>query len=174
MATGELRPTAAQDEFWHYQRDGGEPVTAMFNVAEYAQFHGVVSEDVLARAIRRTVAEVEILNLGFRPTSEGVRLRPRVPEWELRTIDFTAFGDPEAAAHAWMAADLDTAVDLVDDVLFTHAILRVGPERVWWYHRVHHILLDGYGLAMFAGRVATVYSALAAGREPAAPRFGSL
>ncbi|RDI63397.1 condensation domain-containing protein [Nocardia pseudobrasiliensis] len=174
MSTVELRPTAAQDEFWHYQRDGDEPVTAMFNVAEYAEFHGSVSESVLARAIRRTVAEVEVLNLGFHPTSEGVRLRPSMPEWVVHTIDLTDSADPFAAAHAWMAADLDTAVDLVDDVLFTHAILRVGPGRVWWYHRVHHILLDGYGLAMFARRVAAVYSALTAGREPAAPRFGAL
>ncbi len=174
MSTVELRPTAAQDEFWHYQRDGEDPVTAMFNVAEYTEFHGPVSEAVLARAIRRTVAEVEVLNLGFHPTSDGVRLRPAAPEWDVRTIDFTDVADPCAAAHAWMAADLDTAVDLVGDVLFTHAILRVGPERVWWYHRVHHILLDGYGLAMFARRVGAVYTALTAGREPAAPRFGSL
>ncbi|MFI5780726.1 condensation domain-containing protein [Nocardia sp. NPDC051570] len=174
MSTDELRPTAAQDEFWHYQVDGPEPVTAMFNVAEYAEFHGPISESVLAQSIRQAVAEVEVLNLALCPTADGVRFRRRVPDWEVRTVDVSGHDDPVAAAEAWMAADLDTAVDLVTDVLFTHAILRLGPGRVRWYHRVHHILLDGYGLAMVARRVAEIYTALAGGGEPAAPRFGSL
>ncbi|MCM6772496.1 condensation domain-containing protein [Nocardia sp. CDC159] len=174
MPSNELRPTAAQEEFWHYQQDGPDPVTAMFNVAEYAEFHGPVSETVLARAIRWAVGEIEVCNLGFAQTPAGVRLRPRTPRWEVRTVDLSGHDDPLAAAAAWMAADLDTPVDLVADELFTHAILRLGSERVWWYHRVHHILLDGYGLAQVARRVAQVYTALLAGREPAPSRFGSL
>ncbi|MBF6328354.1 condensation domain-containing protein [Nocardia transvalensis] len=174
MPSAEQRPTAAQEEFWHYQQDGPDPVTAMFNVAEYAELHGPISEPALARAIRRVVAETEVLNLRFHPTPDGLRLAPETPDWDVQIVDLSDHDDPVAAAREWMSADLDTAVSLDKDVLFTHAILRLGPDHVRWYHRVHHILLDGYGLALVARRAAEVYTAAVEGREPAAPRFDSL
>ncbi|KZM72580.1 condensation domain-containing protein [Nocardia terpenica] len=167
-----MRLTAAQAEFWGYLQP--DPVTAMFNVAEYADIRGPVDTDLLAAAIRRTVSEVEVLNLRVHATPEGPRFRPVTPDWQLHRVDLSADPDPRAAAEAWMAHDLDTKVRVDADTPFTHALLRLGPEQVLWYHRVHHLMLDGYGLALVARRVAAVYTALADGRDPGAAQFDSL
>ncbi|HEY4455573.1 MAG TPA: condensation domain-containing protein, partial [Pseudonocardiaceae bacterium] len=47
-------------------------------------------------------------------------------------------------------------------------------DRVIWYHRVHHIAMDGYGLGLFARRVAEVYTASVEAQETPEPWFGSL
>ena len=46
------------------------------------------------------------------------------------------------------------------DSLFLYALLRLGPERFFWYVRYHHLCMDGFGGALIAKRVAQVYSSL--------------
>ncbi|MER0245715.1 amino acid adenylation domain-containing protein, partial [Streptomyces sp. HSW2009] len=95
------------------------------------------------------------------------------PEPPLR-IDLRGEGDPDAVAAAWMDGDRAVPVDLENGVLVRHALLRVGEQRWLWYHRCHHILLDGYGFFQLAQRVAEVYQALAVGAEPSPSPFGSI
>jgi hypothetical protein len=73
-----------------------------------------------------------------------------------------------------MTGDLARVVDLSTGPVFGHAVFRLAPNRVLWYHRVHHIAIDGYGLGLFARRVAEVYTASVEGGEPPARWFGSL
>ena len=47
------------------------------------------------------------------------------------------------------------------DPLFLYALLRLGPERFFWYVRYHHLCMDGFGGALIAKRVAQIYSSLA-------------
>ncbi|AUA17307.1 Dimodular nonribosomal peptide synthase [Streptomyces malaysiensis subsp. malaysiensis] len=49
--------------------------------------------------------------------------------------------------------------------LFLGAVLRVSDDRTLLFHRVHHIALDGAGMALFAERVAEVYSHLSEGSQ---------
>src|SRR5262249_30269862 len=46
--------------------------------------------------------------------------------------------------------------------------------RFFWYARYHHIVMDGYCLALIARRMAEVYTALAAGLTADAAPFSSL
>ena len=41
-----------------------------------------------------------------------------------------------------------------------YALLRLGPERFFWYVRYHHLCMDGFGGALIAKRVAEIYSSL--------------
>jgi amino acid adenylation domain-containing protein len=89
-------------------------------------------------------------------------------------IDFRDRPDPEAAAHEWMNAEFRRPLDLFTDRLIDSATLRVADHRYFWYTRVHHILLDGYGAAAFAERAAAVYTARATGTEIPPNRAGTL
>ena len=89
-------------------------------------------------------------------------------------IDVSAAADPQAAAERWMKADLAKPIDLTDGPLFAFALFKAAPDRFFWYSRYHHIVMDGFGFALVARRVADVYTALAAGRTADAGPFGSL
>jgi enterobactin synthetase component F len=166
--------SAAQEGIWTGQQfDQDSPA---FNTAEYVVINGPVDVRLFTEALRRTVGETDALNVVFRADADGrpsQRFRPDEP-WPVHVVDVADADDPMAAALAWMRADLAHPVDLRADLVFCHALFPIGPELFLWYHRVHHIALDGYGLSLFARRVAEVYTALVEDREPPACGFAPL
>ncbi|MFC9892196.1 amino acid adenylation domain-containing protein [Nocardia sp. NPDC127579] len=164
--------TPAQLGMWYAQQlDPGVPLYE----AQYIEMRGRLDIDALADACRRAAREFGsgILRLAendlgpYQLTDE--RLEPRV---EYR--DFRMTADPDAAALRWMRTDVAEPIDLLADRLGRTALLRVGPERVLWYSRIHHIVLDGFGSVTMLYRVAELYNAALAGEEPKAVAAASL
>ncbi len=163
--------TGAQTGIWLAQQI--EPDSPAYNIGCYVELSRPSGPDGLplpdgpdvprlAAAVRRAVREAESLHVVFgeaedRPVQTLHRPEDRSPD----VLDLTGEADPEAAARAWMDADLARVADLARGPLFTHALLRVGPHRVWWYHRYHHLLTDGYGILQIIYRVAELYGAAA-------------
>ncbi|MFJ3493811.1 amino acid adenylation domain-containing protein [Streptomyces sp. NPDC086091] len=165
---------AAQEGIWAGQQlDTGSPA---YNTAEYVRIDGPVDPDVLDRALHHVVAETEALNVTFVTDATGRPHQVATPagRWHTHHADLTGEPDPHASALAWMEQDLARPVDLTRGPVFGHALLRTGPREHLWYHRVHHIALDGFGLSLVARRVAQVYTALAAGDPVPDSGFGTL
>jgi len=152
------------------------PEPAAYNTAEYVFIDGPLDPELFERALRTAVAEADALNVRIvdGPDGPGQRLGA-APKWALDIVDLSECPDPYAAEQAWMAEEVSRPLDLFGDrPLFAHALIKTAAHQHVWYHRVHHILLDGYGAGLLARRVAAVYTALAAG-DDAGPRvFGEL
>ncbi|QKV96264.1 amino acid adenylation domain-containing protein [Streptomyces sp. NA02950] len=170
--------SGAQEGIWFAQRL--DPANAAYNTGEYTEISGPVDTGLFETALRRAIAEAETFGLRFTETEDGPRaLLARAGDggagnngdgcghdWPLHRVDVSAEPDPRAAAEAWMRADLATPVGLTEGPLFAEVLFTVGPDRFLWYQRAHHILLDGYGYTLVVRRVAEIYSALEAGRDP--------
>ncbi|WP_327693505.1 amino acid adenylation domain-containing protein [Streptomyces sp. NBC_00459] len=165
---------AAQEGVWTGQRL--DPDSPAYNTAEYVHIHGPVDPAVFEAALRQVVAETEALNVSYVVDDQGQPWETAAPTgaWRPHTADLTTEPDPHAAALAWMDEDMARPVDLTCDHVFGHALLRIAPDEYLWYHRVHHIALDGFGLSLVARRVAEVYTALAAGEPVGESGFGTL
>ncbi|MFJ1609450.1 amino acid adenylation domain-containing protein [Streptomyces sp. NPDC088253] len=165
---------AAQEGIWTGQQL--DPDSPAYNTAEYVLIDGPVDTAVFDTALHHVVAETEALNVAFVVDDQGRPWQTVAPagDWRLHTADLTVEPDPHAAARAWMDEDMARPVDLARGPVFGHALLRTGPEQYLWYHRVHHIALDGFGLSLVARRVAQVYTALTAGEPVADSGFGTL
>ncbi|MER6492125.1 amino acid adenylation domain-containing protein [Streptomyces griseorubiginosus] len=165
---------AAQEGIWagHHL----DPDSPAYNTAEYVHIHGAVDPTAFEKALRHAVAETEALNVRFVTDETGRPWQVSVPgiNWEPHIADLTSAADPHQAALAWMAQDIAHPLDLERDPVFGHALLRTGPDEFFWYHRVHHIALDGFGLSLVARRVAQVYTALVEGAPPGESGFGTL
>ncbi|MFG5718554.1 amino acid adenylation domain-containing protein [Streptomyces murinus] len=175
MPTPERRPLlAAQEGIWAGQQlDTDSPA---YNTAEYLCVAGPLDTALFERALRHVVAETEALNVTFDTDGTGRPWQIDTPAdgWHLHLADLTAEPDPRARASAWMDQDMARPVDLTRGPVFGHALLRTAPEEFLWYHRVHHIALDGFGLSLVARRVAQVYTALTAGEPVPESGFGTL
>ncbi|MBG0815484.1 non-ribosomal peptide synthetase [Planomonospora sp. ID82291] len=168
--------TGAQAGIWFAQRlDPGNPV---YNTADRVDVHGALDPALFERALRRGLAEAEPLRLRF--TEEPAQYLPECDSLRdsITVLDLRGEDDPEAAAEAWMRADVRTPVDPVDGgadgSLSRHALLRLADDRFTWYLRVHHLLIDAYAMAMLVGRVAEIYGALADGLPSGPSPFGGL
>ncbi|MEU4928630.1 amino acid adenylation domain-containing protein [Streptomyces yokosukanensis] len=165
---------AAQEGIWTGQQL--DPDSPAYNTAEYVHIDGPVDTTVFDAALHHVVAETEALNVAFAADDQGRPWQTDAPagDWHLHTADLTAGPDPHAAALAWMDQDMVRPVDLARDAVFGHALLRIAADQYIWYHRVHHIALDGFGLSLVARRVAQVYTALMAGEPVEDSGFGTL
>ncbi|MCP2170053.1 non-ribosomal peptide synthetase, partial [Goodfellowiella coeruleoviolacea] len=170
--SGRLRALPSQHGIWYGQAIA--PDSPHYNCAVRLTIDGPLDPGLLERAVRHAAGEAEALRVVLAQDDEGLWQVPWTGDVPFHGVDLTCAPDPEAAAGEWMAADLATPVRLGDGPLFTHALLRTGPESWEFYLRYHHIVLDGFGQLLYLRRIAELYSAFTVGATPPATRFAPL
>ena len=157
--------SAAQHGIWSGQQF--DPRSALYNTGECLELLGALDAALFESCVRRTVREAEALHARFLPGADGPvqHLEPR-EDWELVRVDVREAADPWAAARDWMREDLARPVDLTQGPLFAQVLFQAGPERFFWYQRIHHVAMDGYGFSLLTRRVAELYTAHGSGRAP--------
>ncbi|MBE9374453.1 amino acid adenylation domain-containing protein [Saccharopolyspora sp. HNM0983] len=178
---GSMPLSAAQAGIWFAQQlDGQNPI---YNTSEYVEIRGAVDGQLFESALRQVIAETDSLRIRLVGDPAGTQQPRQVVEpaggFELPVIDVSAAPDPGAAALERMRADLAEPVDLTRERgrsggLFTAMLFKIADDRWWWYQRIHHVAIDGYGFSIVLRRVAEVYSALVAGQDPGPSPFGPL
>ncbi|UUM20783.1 condensation domain-containing protein [Mycoavidus sp. SF9855] len=162
--------SAAQIEIWLAEQLN--PDCPVYNIGQFTEIHGAVDPTLFEAALRQVIAEAESLRLQFIDGDDGPQQYVGSPDWSLPLIDVSTDVDPQAAAEAWMRADYEQPADLLHSPLFCYALLKVAPERFFWYQRTHHIVMDGVGFALIAQRMAQVYSARVKGVAASECPFG--
>ncbi|MEU7717517.1 amino acid adenylation domain-containing protein [Streptomyces tibetensis] len=148
--------TDAQLGIWYaHQLD---PSGTGYQGAQYVDIDGPVDVPAFVAAVHRAVEETGTLRVTIADGPDGPVLAADLSPWRVEVTDVQEHDDPQAAAHARMAADLARPVDLSRGPLFTQALFVLGPRRHLWYQRAHHIVMDGYGHALVTRRVAELYA----------------
>ncbi|TDQ50729.1 non-ribosomal peptide synthetase [Actinorugispora endophytica] len=147
--------TGAQTGVWLAQQVA--PEDPVYNIAWTLAVDGDVDLDRLRAAVRRAVGEAESVHVRFTDADGTPRQVPAPADPEPAVLDLRADPDPDAAALAWMRADLDTPADLARGPLTTQALIRVGADRVLWYQRYHHLVMDAFGCALVTARAGALY-----------------
>ncbi|GAA2265369.1 hypothetical protein GCM10010145_42900 [Streptomyces ruber] len=170
-----LQLSDAQLGIWLAERAGLARPGA-YQQAEYLVLDGAVDTGLLAAAVTRTAADCEAVNVRVSGTADSSPVQRLVPgtEHTAEVVDLREAPDPDAAALEWMRARTAAAGGSDDGPLFLGAVLRVADDRSLLFHRVHHIALDGAGMALFAERVAEVYGCLLDGRAVPGSGWGGL
>ncbi|MGF9980012.1 non-ribosomal peptide synthetase DhbF [Bacillus subtilis] len=165
--------TGAQTGIWFAQQL--DPDNPIYNTAEYIEINGSINIALFEEALRHVIKEAESLHVRFGENMDGPwqMINPS-PDVQLHVIDVSFEPDPEQTALNWMKADLAKPVDLGYDPLFNEALFIAGPDRFFWYQRIHHIAIDGFGFSLIAQRVASTYTALIKGQTAKGRSFGSL
>ncbi|MGH3855800.1 MAG: condensation domain-containing protein, partial [Pseudonocardiaceae bacterium] len=166
--------SAAQREIWFAEQrlNMGNRV---YKIGEYTEIHGPVSSLVFETALRRVVSEVDSLHVRFVEGNDGPRQVVQLSsDWLMPVVDVSAEPDPHTAAQAWMTADMARPMDLTRGALFSYALIELRPDLFVWYQSYHHIVMDRFGFALIARRLAEIYTAFAEGQECIQNGWGSL
>ncbi|MDN0194390.1 non-ribosomal peptide synthetase [Streptomyces sp. S.PNR 29] len=165
--------SAAQREVWLAQQLA--PTSRRYRIAEFLDIAGEIDPALFESALRRAVEEAEAMHARFfEDAGEPWQVIEQRTGWDFPVLDFSGETDPREAAEAWMRAETARPMDLTRDNLFSFALLRLGPQRCIWYQGYHHIVVDAFTWALFARRVAELYSAQATGAPAGETPFGPL
>ncbi|MFE3960145.1 non-ribosomal peptide synthase/polyketide synthase, partial [Nocardia sp. NPDC059091] len=162
----------AQLGIWYSQHlDPQVPI----NIAQYVELRGELDIELLERAM---VHGSEEFGSGFlrivERDGEPMQMVDHSLDRTIYHVDFTGEADPAAAAHAWMRAEYSAPLDLTRDRLIKTAMLKLADGHYYWYARIHHIVLDGFGAVTYLTRVAELYTAFVQGVEPAPHKLTDL
>ncbi|MFE6613991.1 non-ribosomal peptide synthase/polyketide synthase [Amycolatopsis sp. NPDC057786] len=150
--------TPAQQGIWLAQQlDPADPV---YTIGWVAELRGDVDIARLGEAVRRAVAEAECLHVTVELDGDTPVQRPVAPG-EVAVLDFTGEPDPELAADEWARAELAVVTDPARGPLTAHALLVLAADRVRWFQRYHHLVMDAHGQAVLTRRAAALYSGTA-------------
>lgn len=156
--------SAAQTGMWFAQKLSSPD--SIFNLAEAIEIHGPIDPALFKAALRQAAMEADTVRVRFIEGIDGPRqtIAPFF-DADIPFIDVSAEPD-QGIAESWMMAELTQPVDLLTGTFWKSALFKVAADHFIWYHRGHHIVMDGFSGGLFARRVANIYSALAEGSLP--------
>lgn len=151
--------SGAQSGIWFAQQL--EPENPIYNVGEYIEIKGRLNRGCFELALRQVIKEAEALRVKFGVNEQGPWqvVRPLF-DFPLHFMDVSTEKNPQQVAKKWMKDDLSRPVDLLRESFFRQVLFKVENERYFWYLRMHHIVMDGFGSTLISQRVADVYTAL--------------
>ncbi len=174
MSDGVILPlSTAQRGMWVGQQIA--PEGAIFKIAEAIELHGTIDACLLQQALLQVTREMETLRVRIVQPA-GLPYQMIMPEFTdgIELLDFTAEMDPRAAAYRFMQAELSSPFDFETAPVWVSAILKLSETSWFWYHRAHHIMLDGFSGGMVMRRVAELYTALRQNQQPAPAAYHAL
>jgi amino acid adenylation domain-containing protein len=159
-----------QQRLWFL--DQIDPGTALFNIQDVLTFRGRFRQDALEAALSEVVRRHEVLRTGF-TTIEGVAAQMIGPAAaiSLRVVDLTSCPRDEreeALADLCYAASQEPFV-LSRPPLFRAKLAKMGKQDHRLLLTLHHIVADGWSLAVLHREIEALYSAFCDGRPSPLP-----
>ncbi|CAQ82975.1 MULTISPECIES: condensation domain-containing protein [Photorhabdus] len=151
--------TQAQQYYWHEFSLHSEKVVS--TVAHYLDIQGNVDQEALCKAITMMISETDVLSIRFQLLKEE-RFPSQQPNQattpQLKFIDLQTQPDAFQTALQLMRADVESPLNLLTQPLSAQWLFKLSESHYLWYNRAHHILLDGFGMALIEHHCAHFYS----------------
>ncbi|MDV6273696.1 amino acid adenylation domain-containing protein [Rhodococcus erythropolis] len=130
------------------------------SIAQYVDVDGPLDIDLLTAASKQTGREIGSGYLRLVEVDGVARQWLDVDmDDSLDVVDLRTESDPESAAREWMRREHTAAIDPFTDRLVRLAVLVLRDDHSYWYSRIHHVALDGFGAMSMMNRTAEIYTA---------------
>jgi len=167
----ELPLSEGQLEKWLAGQYGGL-ATLAFNESFRLQLQGPLDVAALRRALETVWLRHEAFRLGFAPDGKTQRLHPPMP-LPLVELDYSVDADADAAAARFQAygeAQMGVAFDTSTPPLVRISLVKLAEHSHGLHVLTHHLVMDGWSVAVFLGELASCYNAeLGGGPAPLGP-----
>ncbi|MCG8419701.1 MAG: amino acid adenylation domain-containing protein [Proteobacteria bacterium] len=160
----------AQQRLWFV--DQVAPGTATYNIPQAFRMRGPVDLGVLERNLCDIVKRHEALRTVFNAEEgELMQVVDESRQLEVARIDLSDRPEAEREAEVLRLARQDATrpFDLSDDLLLRATLITLGEHDCVLILNVHHIVCDGWSLAIFFDELSQLYRAYAAGKSSPLP-----
>jgi enterobactin synthetase component F len=151
------------------------PQSTAFNIAEYVEMKGFIDVVHFTSAIEQLINEADCIRSQILEVDDEIlQIVHQTKEDYFSLLDVSSAENPHNAAVKWMTDDMMQPLTKPNDKLWRSNLIKVGENHYYWYHRCHHVALDGFGGNLLTLRLAEIYTALLENRDTGPNPFGSL
>lgn len=160
----------AQTGLWFAQRL--DPYNPIYNTGQYLQIEGPLNVEAFRQAVNQAHCEAPALAMQVvEESDETYMVRGECPELQIE--DLRGVVNPYLTARERIAADMNIPLDPTRDALVAERLFVLGDQRFIWYQRIHHLVVDGYGVSLMTRRICDLYVARVLDRAPQSAPFGA-
>jgi glycopeptidolipid biosynthesis protein len=164
--------TRGQLDIWLAQETGQS--STEWQIGFFVRIEGPIERDSLEWAFRRVLRESEPVRAAFIEVDGQVFQKAiDYTDVEVPFYDVSSSADPVQEAHEIGQSIQRTPMPFTGP-LFKFALVRTRLDEFYLFAYCHHIVIDGFGLALIGHRAASVYSAIVSGAPIPPALFGSL
>jgi pristinamycin I synthase 3 and 4 len=162
----------AQQRLWFIaQMDGGSQA---YHVPLAWQLHGDLNKSALRRALDRIVFRHEVLRTTFRVIN-GNPVQHVVPSatsrFHLNEHDVRGLPEPLTARDYLVGQEVNAPFDLENGPLIRGLLIRESEQEYTLVINMHHIISDGWSVAIFASEFGALYRAFSRGEHDPLPEL---
>ena len=144
-----------------------EPSSPRYNVGVVLKTNHHVDPSTLAQAIELLRKKMDILNVQFTSNTAGniVQEFGVCKEADFSFVDLSNADNAEELAKAQIESDYKKVFNILTDQLLAVSLYKTGHDKHWIVIKSHHILLDGYGVALLVRYIWPAYQQVLAGQD---------
>ena len=148
---------------------------AAFNIAEYIEIQGALNVDCFTDAIQQLIKEAECIRTRIvEKDDQLIQIIDEADDNYFCVFDVSSTNNPHQTAMQWMKDDMQQPLTQPNDRLWLSALIKISEQHYYWYHRCHHVALDGFGGNLLTKRLADIYQAKITNHNEEENPFGSL
>jgi amino acid adenylation domain-containing protein len=160
----------AQQRLWFL--DQLDPETAAYNLPRAFRITGPLNTEILTQAFQMVVERHSCLRTVF-DSVEGEARQIVLSEFEVKipVVDLTGIPLQERESEALRIASEEgkKPFDLSEGPLLRPLLVRLNPEKHFLVLVIHHIVTDGWSIALLFREVTKIYAALVKNETPELP-----
>jgi len=160
--------TSPQREIWYDQiLHEGVP---LYNIGGYVKIPGVIDTVLFEQAVNLLVQKHDTLRTMLTEVQDedGVPMQTYAEKLAVTVPmhDFSTKANPHEAAMAWMQQRFIETFELTGQPLFRYDLVKISDDNYYWLLQYHHLIIDGYGVALLNRSLAEIYTQLANEQTP--------
>ncbi|MVN75042.1 amino acid adenylation domain-containing protein [Hymenobacter sp. HMF4947] len=162
--------TEPQSEIWLACRLGGDDASRAYNESVALHLRGPLDPDALQQAVQTLVQRHEALRSVFSADGKySCVLRELVLPTDYQDISSEAAARQQQLVDLYTRQDAHHLFDLLHGPLLKAGLLRLASNEHYFVLTVHHIICDGWSLAILLQDLGQLYSAYCQGQYPSLP-----
>jgi arthrofactin-type cyclic lipopeptide synthetase A len=140
----------------------------LYNIGGYVDLPGRIEPVLFEEAVNLLVRRHDKLRLQLSAErdEDGMPLQRFAEPWPVRVpvVDVSGEADPVAAAQAFMRQRFEEPFRLEGQPLFRYDLLKLAEDHYHWLMQYHHLIVDGWGVALLNRSLARVWQPCSAVR----------
>lgn len=144
-----------------------EPSSPRYNVGTVLKTNHHVDPSTLAQAIELLRRKMDILNVKFTSNDSGnvVQEFGANNGVKFSVVDLSNIDNAEQVATTQIESDYKKAFNILTDQLLVVTLYKIAATKHWIVIKSHHILLDGFGVALLVRHIWPAYQQAMTGQD---------